>query len=95
VKTFLHVIAHKNAGAIDDEKLAAALKKADDWMTYAPGVWILLTDENGGVWRDRFKDFADTVLVTEFVPNSTYWAMRSDTWKWFEKHDMGFKVGEE
>jgi hypothetical protein len=89
---FYHIVAHKKTGQFDKKALDAILKHADDWMTYAPGVWIVKTKEDGEVWRDRFSQIATTVMVTPFSHLDTSWLFASDAYTWFEKHGMNFTI---
>ena len=96
MKNFIHILVHSTLApsADADAKRKEILDLAEDWMSYAPGAWILVSDDRPALWRDRFVKLHGrygSVVVFPFDPNQMYAALPERIWAWFDKHDVLFE----
>jgi hypothetical protein len=91
MSNFLLVTVHD---PLEKRDLTALFNSAEDWVSYAPGCWIVKTSEEPRVWAQRLRDATDatsTILVTEM--GRPVASLPRSIWDWLQKNGKNWRAG--
>ena len=73
---------------IDFDKVEAKLDKAKDWLRYAPGSWLIYTNQSAETWYSRISQVVGSkdplVLVCEANLDERAGKLSPEAWKWMK-----------
>ena len=73
---------------IDFEAVEEKLNRAKDWLRYAPGSWLIYTNQSAKTWYDRISEVLASkypiVLVCEANLDDRAGRLSPDAWKWMK-----------
>jgi hypothetical protein len=77
-----------------DRDLTALFNMAEDWVSYAPGCWIVRTSETSAAWAKRLDEATDpeaAIVVTKFGHMAG--SIPQAVWDWLEKNGLRWGRG--
>jgi len=85
---FVHISFVFSGPVPDLKKLEAVFQPALDWIRYGPSAWILYSNTELDIWRDRIHMCSvirdtDAFFLCEFKNYSGY--QLKSTWDWLDK----------